>query len=402
MHRALGSGSLDGAGDRVRAAVASAEAAADAAGRPLARHAAPDAVREQWRLVDAHNLAGAQAAARRLARIGQADPASLAAAEQAERAVALGQAWWQTLTDGGRHAGERAGGQAAGPGSCYGHVAGAGAGLGLGELPGADEAALRSRAVQYASDLAQRLAAAHSDHGGGPPPGGAGPPGTARHRAGGAARRRRQPERLAGAGATLAAGGWQQGRRVPVRGDQPPEPGLDPEGRPILCPERANPGAEAGRPGRASTTCAFSRAAMRSQPGPPSAGSASAACGTGRRGPAMFEQFYGFRKTPFTKDVPSSELFPSEQHKELLARLQYMVQQRWFGLVSGEIGAGKSTAIRALHAMLNSSRRRFLYVSQSGLVQRSPGLSAGDSRRGRGQRTLGSSASTEPRPFSRG
>ena len=84
----------------------------------------------------------------------------------------------------------------------------------------------------------------------------------------------------------------------------------------------------------------------------------------------MFEQFYGFRKTPFTKDVPSSELFPSEQHKELLARLQYMVQQRWFGLVSGEIGAGKSTAIRALHALLNPSRHRFLYVSQSGLAPR--------------------------------
>lgn len=53
----------------------------------------------------------------------------------------------------------------------------------------------------------------------------------------------------------------------------------------------------------------------------------------------MFEQFYGFRKTPFAKDTPADDLFPSEQHKELVARLQYMVQQRWFGLVSGEIGS---------------------------------------------------------------
>ena len=279
MHRALGSGSLDGAGDRVRAAVASAEAAADAAGRPLARHAAPDAVREQWRQVDAHNLAGARAAARKLVQIGQADPSALAAAEQAERAlgrdlraaaeaallqakqgwwqglceasdaavagsevtasgwrdlcaargvavrqdwaavdargrqqvfaavqavfaqaagrvrgeparrwayyqehrgwwlagheaeflaplreraVALGEQWWQTLTDGGVAVSERAA-RLRELKAEESRLQALTAALGLGELPRADEAALRSRAVQCAGDLAQRLAAARTE-----------------------------------------------------------------------------------------------------------------------------------------------------------------------------------------------------------------------------------------------
>ncbi len=84
----------------------------------------------------------------------------------------------------------------------------------------------------------------------------------------------------------------------------------------------------------------------------------------------MFESYYGFTATPFTRTVAPAALFPSEQHNELLARLQYLVKNRGFGLVTGEIGAGKSTAIRALAACLDPSRHQMLYVSQSGLSPR--------------------------------
>jgi type II secretory pathway predicted ATPase ExeA len=46
--------------------------------------------------------------------------------------------------------------------------------------------------------------------------------------------------------------------------------------------------------------------------------------------------------------VAPAALFGSEQHQELLARIVYLVQSRGFGLVTGEVGSGKSTAIRAL------------------------------------------------------
>ncbi len=84
----------------------------------------------------------------------------------------------------------------------------------------------------------------------------------------------------------------------------------------------------------------------------------------------MFESYYGFAATPFVRTIAPAALYQSEQHRELLARLLYLVRNRGFGLVTGEIGAGKSTAIRALAAALDPSRHQMLYVSQSGLSPR--------------------------------
>ena len=84
----------------------------------------------------------------------------------------------------------------------------------------------------------------------------------------------------------------------------------------------------------------------------------------------MFEVFYGFAATPFTRMVAPADLFPSQQYQELLARLRYLVRNRGFGLVTGEVGSGKSTAIRALAAGLDLARHQLLYVAQSALTPR--------------------------------
>lgn len=62
----------------------------------------------------------------------------------------------------------------------------------------------------------------------------------------------------------------------------------------------------------------------------------------------MIRQFFALKTTPFTKEIPTSQLYQSPSFKECVARLQYIAKTRSFGLVTGEIGAGKSTAIRAL------------------------------------------------------
>lgn len=107
----------------------------------------------------------------------------------------------------------------------------------------------------------------------------------------------------------------------------------------------------------------------------------------------MFEPYYGFIQTPFTRAVAPAALFASEQHQELLARLRYLVQSRGFGLITGEVGSGKSTAIRALAATLDGSRNPVFYISQSGLTPRNlyraigldlglePGFYTADTRR---------------------
>jgi len=85
----------------------------------------------------------------------------------------------------------------------------------------------------------------------------------------------------------------------------------------------------------------------------------------------VFESFYGLDRTPFPRDIATDKLFAAPEHKEALARLNYLVRTRGFGMLTGAVGSGKSTTIRALHQSLDPARYRFLYVSRSELAPRS-------------------------------
>jgi general secretion pathway protein A len=76
-----------------------------------------------------------------------------------------------------------------------------------------------------------------------------------------------------------------------------------------------------------------------------------------------FQHFYGFSRTPFSKDIPLSDLFPAEGQKELCARLDYLTKQRRMGLLIGETGGGKSTALRRFTASLDSNRYFVIYLA---------------------------------------
>ena len=62
----------------------------------------------------------------------------------------------------------------------------------------------------------------------------------------------------------------------------------------------------------------------------------------------MFQEFYGFTRVPFSRTIATQDLFPTAGQKELNARLAYLVRERGFGLVTGEIGSCKSTEIYTL------------------------------------------------------
>jgi type II secretory pathway predicted ATPase ExeA len=85
----------------------------------------------------------------------------------------------------------------------------------------------------------------------------------------------------------------------------------------------------------------------------------------------MYEQYFGLVDTPFTRHIPVTHLHGSQAHEELVARMQYVVQSRGFGVVTGEIGSGKSTTVRALFRKLDGSRYRLLYLSDASLNPRS-------------------------------
>jgi len=81
----------------------------------------------------------------------------------------------------------------------------------------------------------------------------------------------------------------------------------------------------------------------------------------------MIETFYGFTKTPFTKEVTEEAFFENEQIAEILARLHYAASKQWFTLLSGDCGTGKSTLVRKLSSTLSTSDFQVLYLSDSQL-----------------------------------
>jgi hypothetical protein len=56
-----------------------------------------------------------------------------------------------------------------------------------------------------------------------------------------------------------------------------------------------------------------------------------------KRKRTVYETFYGFAATPFTRSIAPQDLFRPEQFTACLARLQYLVQTRGFGLLTGEV-----------------------------------------------------------------
>lgn len=76
-----------------------------------------------------------------------------------------------------------------------------------------------------------------------------------------------------------------------------------------------------------------------------------------------FQTFYGFNRTPFAKDIPPADLFPAEGQAELCARLDYLTKQRGMGLVTGDTGCGKSTALRRFSASLDANRFFVVYLA---------------------------------------
>ncbi|MFH1354831.1 MAG: AAA family ATPase, partial [Candidatus Omnitrophota bacterium] len=63
----------------------------------------------------------------------------------------------------------------------------------------------------------------------------------------------------------------------------------------------------------------------------------------------MYEKFYGFSEKPFNVTPDSRFFFPSVKHTEALNSLMYAInERRGFVVITGEIGAGKTTICRTL------------------------------------------------------
>lgn len=72
----------------------------------------------------------------------------------------------------------------------------------------------------------------------------------------------------------------------------------------------------------------------------------------------MYESYFNLAFAPFQNTPNPRFFYETEQHREALAKLEYTVRnRRGFALITGEIGAGKTTLIRTLMRRLGSDAR---------------------------------------------
>lgn len=71
---------------------------------------------------------------------------------------------------------------------------------------------------------------------------------------------------------------------------------------------------------------------------------------------------WGFSRMPFAKDLAPSMLHAHRSHAEAVARIAWCIDERVAGVVTGEVGAGKTVAVRAALAGLDTSRHSVIYL----------------------------------------
>lgn len=75
--------------------------------------------------------------------------------------------------------------------------------------------------------------------------------------------------------------------------------------------------------------------------------------------------YFGFKKEPFSSDLSIKEILQTPELKSVADRFQYAVRLGAMSLVTGEVGSGKSTALRWAENQLHPSEYKVLWVIAS-------------------------------------
>jgi type II secretory pathway predicted ATPase ExeA len=71
---------------------------------------------------------------------------------------------------------------------------------------------------------------------------------------------------------------------------------------------------------------------------------------------------YGFSRMPFGRDLAPGMLHRHASHSEAVARIAWCIGERSIGVITGEVGAGKTVSVRAVLAGLDPSRHTIIYL----------------------------------------
>ena len=71
---------------------------------------------------------------------------------------------------------------------------------------------------------------------------------------------------------------------------------------------------------------------------------------------------WGFTRMPFAKDLAPSMLHTHRSHAEAVARIGWCVNEQVLGVITGEVGAGKTVAVRSALSTVDPSRSTVIYL----------------------------------------
>jgi type II secretory pathway predicted ATPase ExeA len=72
---------------------------------------------------------------------------------------------------------------------------------------------------------------------------------------------------------------------------------------------------------------------------------------------------YGFTRMPFGRDLAPGMLHRHAAHNEAVARITWCISERAIGVITGEVGAGKTASVRTVLAGLDASRHVIIYLA---------------------------------------
>jgi hypothetical protein len=73
--------------------------------------------------------------------------------------------------------------------------------------------------------------------------------------------------------------------------------------------------------------------------------------------------YFGFTRMPFSKTIPANKLCDRASHLEAVARIRFCVAESLLGVITGEVGVGKTVAVRAATSQLDPAAHHVIYIS---------------------------------------
>jgi type II secretory pathway predicted ATPase ExeA len=78
-----------------------------------------------------------------------------------------------------------------------------------------------------------------------------------------------------------------------------------------------------------------------------------------------YRAFWGFKKKPFASNIKITDILKTDEVQNVKARFDYTISLGGIGVVTGDVGSGKSTALRYASANLHKSEYSIFYITAS-------------------------------------